>query len=450
MTLWALSAREAAAQIRTGALTSATLVQACLDRIADTDAAIGAWAHLDAEAALAQAAAMDDLRRRGRPVGALHGVPVGIKDIFETRDMPTGLGSRVHTGRQGDTDAALVEKLRSAGAVILGKTVTTPFAFASPAHTRNPHDPAKTPGGSSSGSAAGVAAGHMPLALGTQTGGSVIRPASFCGVYGYKPTRGLLSRRGCLKTSATLDQPGLFARSLDDLAILADALTGFDAADPASIGRPVPQLEAGYAQAPPVEPIFAWIDLPYADRMSPALQAGLDELLTALGDRVERLEAPASFADVIAHHAIVHRYEFYHTLHNDPGLAPSEIDETMAGLLAAGAKITEGDYHTALSYLDGARAYFESFFNDYDAIIAPSALGEAPPIADGTGDAICSLIWTFAGLPCLSLPWLSGEGGLPLGVQLIGSVEEDDRLFRTAAWLARHVDESDEGQGETG
>ncbi len=444
MTLWALSAREAAARIRTGSLTSVDLVQACLDRIAGTDEGIGAWAHLDAETALAQAAAMDDLRRRGRPVGALHGVPVGIKDIFETKDMPTGLGSPVHTERRGDTDAALIERLRSAGAVILGKTVTTPFAFASPAHTRNPHNPARTPGGSSSGSAAGVAAGHMPLALGTQTGGSTIRPASYCGIYGYKPTRGLFSRRGCLQTSISLDQPGIFARSLDDLAILADALTGFDAADPACKNRPVPQLEAGYASPAPVDPVFAWFDLPYADRLTPAMRAGLEDIVQTLGNRVERVPTPASFAQIIDHHATVHRYEFYHALHDDPGLTKDRTDDVMKSLLAHGARITGVEYEDARGWIAGTEDWFSAFFNDYDAIIAPSALGEAPPLAEGTGDSVCSVLWTFAGLPCLSLPWLTGEDDLPLGVQLIGSAEEDDRLFRTAAWLAREMDGPDE------
>ncbi len=441
---WTLTAREAAASIRTGTLTSVELVKACLERIEHTDSEIGAWAYLDADRAIAQAEAMDDLRRRGRPVGALHGVPVGIKDIFDTKDMPTGLGARVHKDRQTDNDAALIEKLRGAGAVILGKTVTTPFAFASPAHTRNPHDRARSPGGSSSGSAAAVAAGHVPLALGTQTGGSTIRPASFCGIHGFKPTRGIFSRRGCLETSPTLDQPGIFARTTDDLALLGDVLSGYDAADPASYNRPMPELEVGYAASAPVDPLFAWFDLPYGDRLSPAMREGLTELLKALGDRVERLATPASFADVIDQHAIIHRYEFHRALSHDPGLVPAEVDATMTALLAHGARITETEYNAAKAYVMGAEEFFASFFNDYDAIIAPAALGEAPPIEEGTGDAICSLIWTFAGLPCLSLPWLEGEGGLPMGVQLIGSAEEDDRLFRTAAWLERRMDPNEE------
>jgi Asp-tRNA(Asn)/Glu-tRNA(Gln) amidotransferase A subunit family amidase len=444
MMAWALTAREAAARIRTGALTSVELVRACLERIEHTDSEIGAWAYLDADKAIAQAEAMDDLRRRGRPLGALHGIPVGIKDIFDTKDMPTGLGAPVHKDRQPENDAALIERLRSAGAVILGKTVTTPFAFASPAHTRNPHDRARTPGGSSSGSAAAVAAGHVPLALGTQTGGSTIRPASFCGIHGYKPTRGVFSRRGCLETSPTLDQPGIFARTMDDMALLGDALSGYDSADAASYNRPMPKLETGYTSSAPVDPLFAWFDLPYSDRLSPAMREGLAELLEELGDRVEHVATPESFADVIEHHAIVHRYEFHRALADDPGLAPSQTDDTMKALLEHGARITDDEYARAKAYIAGAEEFFATFFNDYDAIIAPSALGEAPPLEDGTGDSICSTIWTFAGLPCLSLPWLAGQGGLPMGVQLIGSAEEDDRLFRTTAWLERRMDPDDE------
>jgi len=218
MTHWALTATEAVSQIREGKLSSVDLTKACLARIEETDGQIGAWAYLDAENALKQAEAMDDLRKHGRPIGALHGVPVGVKDIFDTADMPTGLGSPAHPTRQPDADCAAVEKLREAGAVILGKTVTTPLAFASPSTTRNPHNADYSPGGSSSGSAAAVAAGHIPLAIGSQTGGSVNRPASYCGTYGFKPTRGQISRRGALQTSQTLDCVGSFARTLEDVA----------------------------------------------------------------------------------------------------------------------------------------------------------------------------------------------------------------------------------------
>lgn len=435
MSHWALSAADAVARIRTGQISSADLTKSCLARIEETDGRIGAWAYLDADKALTQAEAMDELRRRGRPLGALHGVPVGVKDIIDTAGMPTTWGSTAHADRRPQADGAVIERLREAGAVILGKTVTTPLAFASPSATRNPHNPAHTPGGSSSGSAAGVAAGHMPLAIGSQTGGSINRPASFCGVYGFKPTRGLISRRGALQTSQTLDQLGGFARTLEDLAMLTDALTGYDASDPASHMRPKPRTLEGCRSEPPVEPVFAYLDTPVFP-MSDAMRAGLDEIVDALGAQVERIPAPLSFEDVLRHHQVIHETEFTRNLDGDPAIAPEHTDGIMKAIIERGRAFTDAQYREALSMVAGAEEFFATFFNDYDAILCPSALGEAPLMSAGTtGDPVCQKIWTFAGLPSLTLPLLQGETGLPMGVQLIGAQEEDGRLFRTARWL---------------
>src|SRR5216117_3921949 len=226
-----LSASDAARLIRDGVVGSAELVQACLARVRETDAQVQAWAFLDPDHALAQARAADELRLSGQPVGPLHGVPVGIKDIIDTGDMPTENGSVLHAGRTPSRDAAVVTLLRAAGAVIMGKTVTTEFATRSPGKTRNPHNPEHTPGGSSSGSAAAVGAGMVPLALGSQTTGSTIRPASFCGVWGFKPTHGLIPRHGMFQLSRTCDHVGLFARTVEDLAMLAEPLVAFDERD---------------------------------------------------------------------------------------------------------------------------------------------------------------------------------------------------------------------------
>lgn len=439
MTLWSLSASDATARIREGRISSVDLTKACLERIGETDARIGAWAHLDGEAALAQAEAMDDLRRRGRPLGALHGVPVGVKDIFDTANMPTGLGSPAHESRRPSADSAVVEKLREAGAVILGKTVTTPLAFASPSATRNPHNEQYSPGGSSSGSAAGVAAGHMPLAIGSQTGGSVNRPASYCGVYGFKPTRGLISRRGALQTSQTLDQAGGFARSLHDLALLIDALTGYDATDSASHTRPKPRILEGVESEPPVEPVFAYLDIPSFD-LGDSMRGAMDELCAALGAQVERLPAPERFADILAHQHTVHTYEFARNLAGDPAIAPELTDDILKGLLAHGQGVPDQEYAAARDSVAMAEDFFAAFFNDYDAILCPAALGEAPLLSEGTtGDAVCQKIWTFAGLPTLTLPLFEGDANMPMGLQLVGAQEEDDRLFRSARWLESHL-----------
>ena len=444
--LWQLSACEAANKIRSGEITSIELVEACLERISETDGRIGAWAFLDRELALSQAEAMDELRRRGRALGQLHGVPVGIKDIFDTRDMPTAWGTIAHSDRRPTADAAVIDRLLEAGAVILGKTVTTPLAFASPSATRNPHNQNYSPGGSSAGSAAAVGAGHVPLAIGSQTNGSIIRPASYCGVYGFKPTRGVVSRRGCLQTSQTLDQVGVMGRTIADVAVLTDVLAAYDPSDAASFARPRPPMLAGYQADPPVEPCFVWLELPFYDRIPEAMRQGLEELIDALGDRVERQPAPASFMETLRHHQTVHEYEFLNNLKDDPSLQPDLIDGTLQSILERARTISTDNYNLGLAMVAGAEEFFASFFNDYDAIIAPSSLGGAPEIDGGTGDPICSTIWTFAGLPCLSLPWLTGETGLPAGVQLIGSAEEDDRLLRTTAWLEREL-RDDAGHG---
>jgi Asp-tRNA(Asn)/Glu-tRNA(Gln) amidotransferase A subunit family amidase len=230
--LHALSAGEGARLIREGIISSEELVGACLERVRAVDKDVEAWAFLDPGLALEQARAADERRLSGEPIGALHGVPVGLKDIIDTSDMPTENGSVLHAGRTPARDAGVAARLRAAGAVIMGKTVTTEFATRAPGKTRNPHHPGHTPGGSSSGSAAAVAAGMVPLALGSQTGGSTIRPAAYCGVYGLKPTHGLVPRHGMFQLSRTLDHVGLFARSIDDVALLLEELVGHDERDP--------------------------------------------------------------------------------------------------------------------------------------------------------------------------------------------------------------------------
>jgi len=444
MTMIELSATEAIQKIRGGEITSVELVQACLDRIDETDGQLKAWAHLDAGHALTQAEELDSIRRSGRPVGPLHGVPIGLKDIIDTHDFPTERGTPIFSGRRPENDAALVERLREAGAIILGKTVTTELAFVDFVRTRNPHSSEHTSGGSSAGSAASVAAGHVPVAIGSQTNGSVIRPASFCGVYGFKPTRGIISRRGCLQISETLDQIGVLGRTLEDVALLGDVLAGYDPADQATYMRPKPQMLSGCRAEPPIKPCFVWLDLPFYDRLSDAMRQGLDELMNTLGDQVERLPAPQSFKDVVNHHQTIHEYEFCRNLENDLAAQPDQIHDSLLPVLERARRISEDDYKLAVAMVAGAEEYFAAFFIDYDAIIAPSALGEAPMLGGGTGDPICSTIWTFAGLPCISVPWLVGESGLPAGVQLIGSAEEDDRLLRTAAWLEHNLSASAE------
>jgi Asp-tRNA(Asn)/Glu-tRNA(Gln) amidotransferase A subunit family amidase len=434
------SAFEMVEMVRDGQTTAVELVTSALAHIDETDGALKAWVWLDREGALARAKELDQMRSNGRTIGQLHGVPIGLKDIIDTGDMPTECGSQAFAGRQPNADAVLVSRLRAAGAIILGKTATTPFAFMDPAETRNPHNHEYSPGGSSAGSAAAVAAGHVPLAVGTQTNGSVIRPASFCGTFGFKPTAGIISRSGVLRTSQTLDQVGVFARDLVDVALICDVVADFDPNDPASFCRPRPRLMDGVSSIPPVEPNFVWFDMPYADQLSNDASEGLMEVVNALGARVEKIDATASFSGLVEAQNIIQYYEIARNLADIRDNHREKLSPQISKLLDHGTTVSDEAYAQALELRSGAINYFSSFFNDFDAIIAPAAPGEAPLFSEGiTGNPIFSTVWTLCGLPCLTMPLLVSENNLPIGVQIIGAQEEDDRVMRTAAWLLQEL-----------
>lgn len=434
-----LSATEAAVHVAAGRLSSVQLVRSCLDRIAETDGDIHAWAHLDPDAAIAQAQACDRHKQSGLATGPLHGIPVGLKDIIDTRDMPTTRGTPIFAGRQPSEDARVVEMLREAGAVIMGKTVTTELAFVHANETRNPHNPAHTPGGSSSGSAAAVAAGHVPLAVGTQTNGSVIRPASFCGTFGFKPTRGSIPRTGVLQTSKSLDQLGSFARTLEDAALLADVLCGYDQRDSESFAHPRPAMAQGTRETAPVEPDLVWFNLPFNDRLSEAAEAGLEGAMDILDARVTRMDPANQLGELVAVQARIHEYEIAQHQAEVFKAHWDQISETLKPVITRARQIGRAEYEDALAVKASAQSFFDDFFTEYDAILAPSAAGEAPEFGLNTGDPIFCTLWTLAGLPCVTLPLLVGETGLPIGVQLIGPVHKDDRLLRTAAWVQNHI-----------
>ena len=441
MSLHLETASDLLARLRAGEISSEELVRDCLAQIEATDGAIRAWTHLDQDQALLQARELDEIRRNGRPLGPLHGIPVGIKDIIDTADMPTEYGSTIHAGHKPTSDATLVAKLREAGAVIMGKTVSTEFAFMSPGKTANPHDPAHTPGGSSSGSAAAVAAGHVPLAVGSQTAGSVIRPASYCGIFGLKPSQGMISRNGVLQTSKTLDQIGVFGRCLEDVALLTDCLTGYDAADEACYARAKPNLTAGCLSEAPVEPNFVWFELPYDNRLADDSRAGFGELREVLGGQIESITLPESLGNVIDHHRVIHHYEIRRHLAREFEDSADQLSPFLREVLQQAETLSDEDYAHSLAAMAATKAFFAEVFHDFDAILTPAATGEAPLGLERTGDPVFCTMWTFCGLPCLSLPLLTGAQGLPIGVQLVAGLEEDDRLCRTAQWLLNILDE---------
>ena len=434
-----LSACDAAGAIRDGVISSEDLVAACLARVRETDGEVQAWAYLDPEHALRQARALDHHRREGGALGPLHGVPVGIKDIMDTADMPTEDGTVLHAGRTPAEDASVVTLLRAAGAVIMGKTVTTECATYTPGKTRNPHNPEHTPGGSSSGSAAAVAAGMVPLALGSQTNGSVIRPAAFCGVYGFKPTHGLITRGGVLRLSRTLDHVGVFARTLEDIALACEPLVGGDARDPDTRPRArIPFREIAAAE-PPFPPLLAFVRTPLWERADEDTHGAFAELTQALGGRVVEVDLPESALAALDLHRTIMEAEMAASLAAEYDRGRERLSEALRAQLERGRQVSAFDYQSALARIPLLNEGFAELFERCDAIITPAAAGTAPRGLASTGDPSFCTLWTLCGMPALTLPLMRGSNGLPLGVQLVGERNRDALLLRTARWLAAQI-----------
>jgi Asp-tRNA(Asn)/Glu-tRNA(Gln) amidotransferase A subunit family amidase len=424
--------------IRKGEITSEELVRDCLDIVASREEEIGAWAWIDPDYALTQAREADAVRRQGRAVGLLHGVPIGVKDIIETEDMPTENGSPVFAGRRTARDAAIVSQLRQAGAVIMGKTVTTEMAVFHPGKTRNPHRPTHTPGGSSSGSAAAVSARMVPLSLGTQTNGSVIRPASFCGVHGFKPTFGLLSRTGVLTQSPPLDTLGFFARSIEDLAILADACSAYDEADDAMWRRSRGSHHAVAMSEPPLPPVLGFVKTPMWNEAADLTKDAFAELAETLGAHCEEVELPAMFAEAVEGLSTIQLAGLARHYGPVAERAGDKLSERLRDMIERGRGISAVAYLRARDRQQQLYEVLEGYFERYGALLTPAAPGPALEGLGSTGNPVFSTLWTFLGTPAVSLPLLEVDG-LPLGVQMVGLRQDDGRLLRTARWLETHL-----------
>jgi len=439
MELVQMSAAEAAEAIREGQITSEELVSACLDRIASLEEQVGAWAYLDPEYALNQAREADLARREGKPLGPLHGLPVGVKDIFDTADMPTEDGTVLHAGRRPLEDATAVSLLRQAGAVIMGKTVTTELAVYAPGKTRNPHDLERTPGGSSSGSAAAVAAHMVPLAIGTQTNGSVIRPASYCGVCGYKPTHGLISRHRVLPQSRLLDHVGVFARTVEDAAFLAEQLISYDLRDPDTRPRARPALVRAAAEEPPVPPLLAFVRSPVWEQADEDTKGVFAELVAHLGENVKEVELPDGSRDAIEWHRTILEADLARRFEREYERGKDRLSAILREMIERGQKVLAVDYNRAVDRVPFLSDVLDGIFVEFDAILTPAATGEAPRGLGSTGSPIFCTIWTLCGAPAITIPVLQGSHGMPIGAQLVGPRGGDARLLRTARWLAETV-----------
>jgi Asp-tRNA(Asn)/Glu-tRNA(Gln) amidotransferase A subunit family amidase len=415
-----LSARDAACAIAERRLSAEALAAAYLDHTAAREPAVGAWEYLDREQALAQARERD----REAPRGPLHGVPIAVKDLIDTFDMPTAYGSPIYRGHRPAADAACVALARAAGAVVLGKTVTTEFAAFTPGKTANPHNPAHTPGGSSSGSAAAVADGMAPLAFGTQTAGSVIRPASYCGTVGYKPSFGLIGRTGIKPLAESLDTVGVYARNIADAAFFAGVLSERPSLRHLAVSQAAPRY--GLYRTP------MWAEA------EPATAAAIDAARAALeraGAAVEEVAVMPEHQGLTEAQDKVMGYEMCRALADERIRHSAELSPRLAQMLDAGMAVGAGEYDAARALAAAARADLGQFFSGLDAVLTPAAPGEAPAGLGYTGNPVFNRMWTLLGVPCVAVPAWRGKSGLPVAVQLVGPIGDDARLMAVAAFL---------------
>jgi Asp-tRNA(Asn)/Glu-tRNA(Gln) amidotransferase A subunit family amidase len=414
-----LSASEIARRIAAGETTSEAVIRACLARIRTREPIVHAWSGFDPDAALRQARERD----RSPPRGPLHGVPIGVKDIIDTADMPTEMGSPIYRGHRPKSDASCVALVRAAGAVILGKTVTTEFANIEPGATTNPHNSAHTPGGSSSGSAAGIADFMVPLAFGTQTGGSVLRPASFCGIIGYKPSFGLVNRAGVKPSAESLDTIGLMARTIDDVELLAKVL----------LNRAPSRLD-DLAAAPRIGlcRTFLW---PTAN---PETVAAIDDAATRLaasGAAPHEVVLPDEFAGLNEAREAIGNYELARAMAWEWSHHREQISEALRRSIKLGFDVPYETFAAALRLADRCRAELNAAFGDNDVLLAPAVTGEAPRGLTSTGDPRLQGLWTLLYVPTITLPTHKGPNGLPVGIQLVGRLYDDEGLLRAARWV---------------
>jgi Asp-tRNA(Asn)/Glu-tRNA(Gln) amidotransferase A subunit family amidase len=417
-----LSATELASLIARGETGAEAIVRACVERIAEREAEVGAWINFDAQQAIAAARTLD----RGATRGPLHGIPFGVKDIIDTVDYPTECGTPVYAGRRTPWDAACVAAARAAGGLLLGKTVSTELAYFAPGKTRNPHMLAHTPGGSSSGSAAAVADYMIPLAIGTQTGGSVIRPAAFCGIVGYKPSFGLVSRAGVKTEADSLDTVGFFARTVADAALFASAITGRrELAKLSEFGSPI---RIAICRTP---------EWPAAAAETVALFQRMPSLLASKGAVVSELDLPEAFREIRSTHAVIMAYEAAHAYAYEWHAHGDQLSRQLRELIGEGIATSPERYDAARIHGHRCRALFAETMRDFDVVLTPSAVGQAPEGLASTGSPAFNRMWTLLGTPAVTVPAGLGPLGLPLGAQVVGAVGDDSRTLSAAAWIHR-------------
>ena len=436
--IFSLSTNELVSKMKEGQISSIEVCKAYIERINKFEKDVKAWSFLDKKILLEKAEEADEYRKSGKPLGSLHGLPVAVKDIFGTYDMPTECGTVFRRKKSASQDSEVVNLLKNAGAIVMGKTVTAELAYIHPGKTTNPHDYSRTPGGSSSGSAAAIAAQMAPLSVGSQTGGSIIRPASYCGVVGYKPSYGLISRNGALKTSEKLDTIGVFGKSVEAVALLAKVLIKKDLYDPATIHFAADGMLEASQKEPHFEPKFIFYKTDKWKNIDKESKSAFEFFIKKFKKNIEVFDVPAYFKNIPKHHQIIHETDLANNFQAYYKKDKKKLSKEMRDAIERGLKHSAYDYANAIDFMEQSYQSYKEVFEDYHGVITPSASGVADKGLKSTGSADFQKIWTYMGLPTISLPLLTGESDLPLGVQLIGDKLDDIRFLSTANWLEKN------------
>ena len=431
---YTLNVEQIANQIKEGKISSREVCEIFIERINKFEKDIKAWAHFDKKLLLSKADEADEHRKSGKPMGSLHGVPVAVKDIIGTFDMPTECGTVLRKGAKSQ-NAEIIDLLISAGAIVMGKTATSELAYLGPPATRNPHDYTRTPGGSSSGSAAVIASYMAPLSIGSQTGGSIIRPASFCGVVGYKPSYGLISRNGVLRTSNKLDHIGVFGKTVEDVALLAKVLIKKDSYDEATIHFSSENMLEECKKGPLYDPKFIFYKTDAWKIIDKKSRDAFEYFIKSFKKNIEIFDTPSYFKDINKYHQIIHETDLANNFAAYYKKSKNKLSNYMQKAISNGNKHSAKEYAEAIDFMKRSYESYKEVFEDYHGVLSPSSPGVAPKGLKSTGTAEFNRFWSFMGTPCISLPLLQGENNLPLGVQLIGDKYDDLRFLGVARWL---------------
>tara|TARA_B100000780_G_scaffold59087_1_gene37708 strand:- start:224 stop:1561 length:1338 start_codon:yes stop_codon:yes gene_type:complete len=424
-------------KLRAGEISSVEVCTLYIERIEKFEKDVQAWENFDKKKLLEKAEEADEHRRSGKPLGPLHGLPIAIKDIIGTLEMPTECGTSIRKKMPSSQDSEVINLLKIAGAIVMGKTVTTELAYIHPGKTTNPHDYTRTPGGSSSGSAAAVAAHMAPLSIGSQTNGSIIRPASYCGVVGYKPSYGLISRSGVLRQSDKLDTIGVFGKTVEDVALLAKSLIKKDLYDPSTIHYAADEMLNICKKGPLFDPKFIFYKTKNWKNIDKESQKSFEFFIKTFEKNIEVFDTPSYFDDIPKYHKIMHETDMANNFQSYYKKSKKKLSKEMLSAIERGLKYTAKDYAEAIDFMKRSYESYREVFEDYHGVLTPATTGVADKGLKNTGSPEFCTIWTYMGLPSISLPLLAGTNNLPLGIQLIGDKLDDLRFLGVANWLEK-------------